>query len=471
MIQKAPVEKNKDYVIDIKGMGYEGEGVGKISDFTVFVPGAIKGEKVNVKIVKITKSFAFGKLLDIIEPTLKRREAVCDIYKRCGGCQLQHLSYEGQLEFKKLRVRDCLTRIGKQQIKEENDIESSGLILHETIGMEEPYRYRNKVQLPVGVENGEVKIGFYAERSHMIIDMETCSIQDETADEIVKLTKQWIIDNKVPVYNEQKHTGIIRHLMIRRAFRTGEVMVVLVTNGREVPAIEEYINIICSSIEGIKSIIQNVNTKRTNVILDEECITLWGKNTITDYIGKFKFNISPLSFFQVNPVQTEVLYKKALEYAGLTETETVFDAYCGTGTISLFLSQNAAKVYGVEIIPQAIENAVRNAAENGVKNVEFITGESEKVIPELIKSGVKASVVVVDPPRKGCEESLLEAIAKMSPDRIVYVSCDPGTLARDLKILTELGYSTIEAQPVDMFPQTAHVECVVRIDKKFVTKQ
>lgn len=466
MAQKAPVEKNSDYVIDIKGMGYEGEGVGKINDFTIFVPGAIKDEKVNAKIVKVTKNFAFGKLIDIIEPSPERREPACGTYKQCGGCHLQHLSYKGQLDYKKLRVRDCLTRIGKQMVREENDIDSQGIILHDVLGMENPYRYRNKVQLPVRKDNGVVKIGFYAERSHTVIDMESCCIQHEVADTVVKLVKRWAAENNISTYDESKHIGLVRHIMVRRAFRTGEIMVVLITNGKEIPAVDEFIEIMKSNIANLTSIIQNINTKRTNVILDDECVTLWGKDTITDYIGKFKFNISPLSFFQVNPIQTEVLYEKALEFAGLTGDEIVFDAYCGTGTISLFLSQKASKVYGVEVVPQAIENAVKNASDNGVTNVEFITGECEEVIPELIKKGIRASVVVVDPPRKGCESSLLEAIVEMNPDKIVYVSCDPGTLARDILILDELGYETREVQPVDMFPQTAHVETVTLIERK-----
>lgn len=464
-MQNTPVQKNSDYIIDIKGMGYEGEGVGKMGDFTVFVPGALTGERVNVKIVKVTKSFAFGKLLDIVMPSPQRTEPVCGIYKRCGGCQLQHLSYEGQLNFKKLRVKDCLSRIGKQQIREEKD--SEGILLHDTIGMKNPLRYRNKVQLPVGISmDGDISVGFYAERSHEIVNLESCYIQKDTADAIVRLTKEWMKKFSISPYDEHKHSGIIRHIMIRHAFRTDETMIVLVSKEKEIPHIDEFIELMVKNIKGLKSIIQNINSKKTNVILAEECITLWGSDVITDYIGKFKFNISPLSFFQVNPVQTEVLYSKALEYAGLTGNEVVFDAYCGTGTISLFLSEHASKVYGVEIVPQAIENAVENAKANGVKNAEFITGESEKVIPELIEKGIRASVVVVDPPRKGCESSLLEAIARMSPDRIVYVSCDPGTLARDIKILDDLGYEAAEAQPVDMFPQTSHVETVCMLTRK-----
>lgn len=472
MSKVIPIEKNKEYILYINGMGYEGEGVGKIEDFTIFVPEALIGEKVRVKIVKVNKNFAFGKLIDVVEKSKYRTEPICNIYKRCGGCQLQHFSYEAQLRFKKQRVEDCIKRIGKLKIKEfdfknniGNDFQEDGITIHDTVGMNNPYRYRNKVQLPIGEKDGEVKIGFYAQRSHEIIHMDSCDIQDETADKVVELIKEWIKKYNIKTYNEEEHNGIVRHIMVRKAFKTDEVMVVVVTKTKELPYKDELIDLICANIKGIKSIIQNVNEKKTNVILGQYCETLWGKDTISDYIGNFKFNISPLSFFQVNPIQTEVLYGKALEYAHLTGNEIVFDAYCGTGTISLFLSQKAKKVYGVEIVPEAIENARVNSKENNVKNVEFIVGQSESVIPELIVGGIKADVVVVDPPRKGCERVLLESIAKMEPKRIVYVSCDPGTLARDLAILNELGYKTLEIQPVDMFPQTAHIENVALVVK------
>jgi 23S rRNA (uracil1939-C5)-methyltransferase len=295
--------------------------------------------------------------------------------------------------------------------------------------------------------------------------MDSCSIQDEVADKVVNLVKHWIEKYKINTYNEESHSGILRHIMVRRAFKTDEVMVVVVTRTNNMPYKDELVDLISKSIKGIKSIIQNINDKKTNVVLGQQNITLWGSNTISDYIGEFKFNISPLSFFQVNPIQTEVLYNKALDYANLTGNEIVFDAYCGTGTISLFLSQKAKKVYGVEIVPDAIENAKINAKQNEVNNAEFIVGQSEKVIPELIEKGITADVVVVDPPRKGCERVLLEAMAAMKPKRIVYVSCDPGTLARDLEILDKLGYKTLEIQPVDMFPQTAHIENVALIVK------
>lgn len=464
MKELTKIEKNKDYKIKITGLGFEGEGVGKLEGLTVFVPGALPGEEVMVKIVKSAKNHAFGKLLDILKPSEDRREPVCSVYKRCGGCQLQHLSYSAQLKFKENRVRDCIERIGKLK----------NIHIHETLGMKEPFRYRNKVQLPVGTKSGELQVGFYAVRSHEIIDMDTCHIQDETADKVVRLTREWMKNYNISPYVEvqagdkksETASGIVRHIMIRTGFNSGEIMVVLVTNSHRLPHRDEFIKAIVDNIPGIKSIIQNINIKVTNVILGLENITLWGEDHITDYIGEYKFNISPLSFFQVNPVQTEVLYKKALEYAALSGTETVFDAYCGTGTISLFLAQKAKKVYGVEIIPEAIENAKINAEQNNIKNAEFFVGESEVIIPELIQKGIQADVVVVDPPRKGCEKSLLEALAAMEPKRIVYVSCDPGTLARDLAILDELGYKTIEVQPVDMFPQTAHVETVVRLEKK-----
>jgi 23S rRNA (uracil1939-C5)-methyltransferase len=451
-----PVEKNMDYIMTIDNMGYEGEGVGKIDNFTVFVAGAIVGEKVKIKIVKISKNFAFGKLLEIIETSKSRIEPDCSIYKNCGGCNIQHVDYEAQLDFKTNRVMQVMNRIGKLE----------GVKIHPTIGMESPYNYRNKVQLPVSNKNGEVSIGFYAARSHDIINMETCHIQDKVADIVVKLTKQWMKEYNVQSYNEENHQGSIRHIMVRKGFKTGEVMVVVVTKGKSLPFKEEFIALMTKKIQGLVSIVQNVNNEKTNVILGLQCKTLWGKDTITDYIGEFKFEVSPLSFFQVNSIQTEVLYSKALEYANLSGGEVVLDAYCGTGTISLFLSQKAKKVYGVEIVPEAIENAKINAKENNVHNTEFLVGEAESVIPKLISEGVRADVVVVDPPRKGCDKSLLEAISSMEPRTIVYVSCDPGTLARDLGILEELGYKTLEIQPVDMFPQTAHVECVVRIEKK-----
>ena len=454
------VEKNKEYIFDIISQGYEGEGIAKIDNkYPIFIEGALKGEKVKVRIVKVNKNFAYGKLMEVLEASEERVNPPCAIYKRCGGCKLQHASYKAQLDFKWDRVKDCVSKIGK--------LDPS--IVKYPLGMENPWRYRNKVQLPIGLINGEVKIGFFAPRSHDIIDMESCLIQDEIGDKVVKLTREWIEKFNIRPYNvngEYDEKGIVRHIMIRRGFTTNEVMVVLVTNGEKLPHKEEFVDLMVKNIPGIKSVIQNINLKKTNVILGLESKTLWGEDTISDYIGDFRFNISPLSFFQVNPTQTEVLYGKALEYANLTGNEEVFDAYCGTGTITLFLSQKAKKVYGVEIIPQAIDNAWINAKENKVENVEFFVGESEVVIPDLINKGVKADVVVVDPPRKGCDKKLLDAITNIDAKKIVYVSCDPSTLGRDLKVLEENGYKTLEVQPVDMFPNTSHIECCVLLKKR-----
>ena len=453
------IEKNKEYVLDIISQGYEGEGVAKVNDnFPIFVEGALAGEKVNVKIVKVKKKFAFGRVMEIIEKAPNRVEKKCN-HKVSGGCNLQHYSYESQLDFKFDRVKECMSRIGK--------LDDS--IVKLPIGMENPDKYRNKVQLPVGINNGEVSIGFFAARSHDIVDMESCIIQDATADKIIGLTKAWLKEHDVKVYNVNGgyyDKGIVRHIMVRRGFTSNEVMVVIVTNGKELPYKEEFIKTITDNIDGIKSIVQNINSEKTNVILGNKNITLWGEDTISDSIGEFKFNISPESFFQVNPVQAEILYSKALEYADLQGEETVIDAYCGTGTITLFLSKKAKKVYGIEIIDKAIENANKNAEINNVDNAEFILGESEVVIQELINDGVNADVIMLDPPRKGCDIKVLEAITSSDVKKIVYVSCDPSTLARDLAILEEKGYKTVEIQPVDMFPHTPHIECVAVIEKK-----
>ncbi len=453
------VVKNNEYILDIISVGYEGEGIAKIDGYPIFIEGAILGEKVKVLIVKAKKNYAYGKLLEVIEASEERIEPKCKVYKRCGGCTVQHMNYKKQLDYKFERVKDCISKIG--------GLDSS--LVEYPIGMKEPERYRNKVQLPVGIVKGELSIGFYAPRSHNIINLETCLIQDKVADKVADITRKWMIKYNISaasidgVFNKN---GLIRHVMIRKGFTTNEVMVVLVSTKKSVPNIENFIEEIKNNIEGIKSIILNVNKENTNVILGQECITLWGKDTITDYIDNFKFNISPLSFFQVNPVQTEKLYSKALEYAGLTGEETVFDAYCGTGTITLFLSQKAKKVYGVEIIEPAIINARENAKINNIDNAEFFVGKSEEIIPELIEKGIVPEVIVVDPPRKGCDIKLLEAIGKAKPKRVVYVSCDPSTLARDLNILEEKGYKTEKVQPVDMFPHTSHIENVTSLIKE-----
>jgi len=453
------VLKNNEYILDIVSVGYEGEGIAKIDGYPIFIEGAILGEKVKALIVKVKKNYAYGKLLEVIEASEERVEPKCRVYKRCGGCTVQHMSYKKQLDYKFERVKDCVAKIGGLD----------SLLVEYPIGMEKPERYRNKVQLPVGIVKGELSIGFYASRSHNIINIDTCLIQDEVADKVANITRNWMIKFNISaasIDGSFNKNGLIRHVMIRKGFTTNEVMVVLVSTKRDIPNLDRFIEEIKEKIDGIKSIILNVNKENTNVILGQECITLWGEDTITDYIDDFKFNISPLSFFQVNPVQTEKLYSKALEYAGLTGEETVFDAYCGTGTITLFLSQKAKKVYGVEIIEPAIINARENARINNVDNAEFFVGKSEEIIPELIEKGIKPDVIVVDPPRKGCDIKLLDAIGKAKPKKVVYVSCDPSTLARDLKILEEKGYKTEKVQPVDMFPHTSHVETVVKLSQK-----
>lgn len=454
------VIKNEEYILDIVSQGYEGEGVAKIDSYPIFIEGALKGEKVKVKIVKVNKNFAYGKLLEVIEKSEGRVEPKCKYFKKCGGCKLQHMNYETQLDFKWERVKDCIKKIGGL---------SEDLVEY-PIGMEEnPYKYRNKVQLPIGMDKSKPVLGFYAPRSHDIIDIEECLIQEEDANKISKITREWIEEfNIMPAFVDGKFNkkGLLRHVMIRKGFKTGEVMVVIVATRKDLKHINELIKKLEFHVEGLKSVVLCVNAKDTNVILTPECYTLWGEDYIQDYIGDFKFNISPLSFFQVNPMQTEVLYNKALEYAELTGKETVFDAYCGTGSITLFLSQKAKKVYGVEIVEPAIINARENAKMNNVSNTEFFVGKSEEVIPKLIKEGVKADVIVVDPPRKGCDIKLLKAIGETKPERVVYVSCDPSTLARDLKILDELGYKTEKVQPVDMFPQTAHIENIAKLVRK-----
>lgn len=453
-----PIQKNKKYTVEIIGMNHEGQGVGRVDDFIVFVEGAILDEVVEILAIKVTKSYAVGKLLKIIKPTPARTTPFCASYKRCGGCSLQHMSYKAQLDYKTNIVKDAVQRIGKIE----------GVHIHSTMGMKNAFRYRNKAQFPVGQNGDKVNIGFYAGRTHEIIESSECGIQDELSDRVRNIVKDFMIKYKISVYDEKKGSGLVRHIITRVGFKTGEIMVVIVISGKDLPFKKELIDELTKAIPGIKSIMLNVNTKNTNVILGGENIRIFGNETITDFIGKFKFEISPLSFYQVNSVQTEVLYKKALEYAGLAGNEVVFDLYCGIGTISIFLSEKAKKVYGVEVVEEAVRDAKRNAELNNVRNVEFITGEVERIIPEVYQQGVKADVVVLDPPRKGCDEVLLKAIVEMEPQRIVYVSCNPSTLARDLKFLTGNGFKAVEIQPVDMFPYTPHVETIVLIQREYM---
>ena len=450
-----PVKKNEVYKIEISGMTHEGQGVGRIDNFTIFVDGPIKGEEVEIKIIEVKKSYAVGKLIKILKASPERVEPPCKVYHRCGGCSLQHMSAEAALKFKTDVVTENIRRIGGLK----------DVVIHDTIGMENPFNYRNKAQYPVGMQKGEMVVGFYAKRSHDIVNSPVCIIQHSDSDKAKLIVKRFLEENKISIYDETTGKGLVRHIMTRIGFNTGELMVVLVLNGSSLPKQDKLVKMLTEEMPQIKSIVLNVNTAKTNVILGSKNIVIYGDDSITDYIGKFKFNISPLSFFQVNPVQTEVLYNKALEYAGLTGEETVFDLYCGIGTISLFLSEKAKKVYGVEVVEDAIRDAKENAKLNGVNNVEFIVGEAERIIPDMYSKGIKADVVVVDPPRKGCDEVLLETLVNMSPKRIVYVSCNPSTLARDLAFLSEKGFEVLEVQPVDMFPWSSHVECVVLMSR------
>ena len=414
---KPPVEKNTYYDVTFEDLTHDGAGVAKIEGFPIFVPNGLPDEKAKIKITKVQKSYGYGRIIELFEKSKYRVEAPCPIYKECGGCQLQHLSYEGQLASKQKQVQQVLARIGKLQ----------NIKVHPVLGMVNPWRYRNKAQVPVQDREGGLVAGFYQQRSHEIIDMEACLIQQEKNDLVVQTVKAICENYGIKAYNEKNDKGTLRHIMARYGLISGEIMVVLITRTNELPHKNKIITDITTQLPGVKSIVQNINPKQTNVIFGNETNVLWGEEYIYDNIGDIRFAISARSFYQVNPEQTKVLYDKALEYAELTGEETVIDAYCGIGTISLFLAQNAKKVYGVEIVPEAIEDAKRNAALNNIHNAEFAVGEAEVVIPNWYKNGVKADVIVVDPPRKGCDEALLQTILKMKPKKVVYVSCNPAT--------------------------------------------
>ena len=443
--------------MDIVDIGQGGVGVGKYEGFTVFVEGGLLQDKVKVKISKSKKNYAVGDIVEIIEKSPFRVDRICsDELKDCGGCQIQELNYNKQLELKTNEVKQVVARIGKLE----------NVDIHETMGMENPCRYRNKAQFPIQNINGEPAIGFYKKKSHDVIPTDMCVIQHDINDKIIKIIKTYIQAYNISIYNENTHTGVLRHLVTKVGFTTNEVMVVLVANGTNLPHLNELASILEENIPGFKTLVLNVNKAKTNVILGKENKVIYGNGKINDYIGDLVFEISPLSFFQVNPIQTEVLYNKALEYAELKENDTVFDIYCGIGTISLFLAQKATKVYGIEIVEDAIKDAKINAKLNNLNNVEFYVGKAEEVVPKMYSEGKTANVVMVDPPRKGCDEKVLDTIVSMQPDRVVYVSCNPSTLARDLAYLDERGYKCVEIQPVDMFPHTMHVECVAKIKRK-----
>lgn len=446
---KVPVEKNKEYIVDIIDNGFEGEGIAKIDNFTIFIPNSIKGEKVKILIVKVLASHAFGKIVEILETSDSREEVDCLTYKRCGGCNLRHVKYEDTLKMKQNAVQSLVNKTLKNKIE-----------VKETVGMENPYYYRNKAQFPVGLDKNNIpQIGVFASRTHEIIPIENCLIQSKESQEIAKsIIEFW---NKIgnSVYDEKTRKGILRHIVIKVGLRTKEVMCVLVINEKNFPNENQLVQYITKKFPNVKTIVKNINMKNTNVILGLENINIYGDGYITDKLGEYTFKISPLSFYQVNPVQAEKLYNLGVQAAEIGKEDTVFDLYCGIGTITLFMSKFAKKVYGVEIVEQAIQDAKENAKINNVDNVEFIAGDTELVLDELInKKNIIPNVVMVDPPRRGLDDNSIENILKIKPTRVVYISCNPATLVRDLSKLEEL-YDVKKIQPVDMFPFTSHVEC------------
>lgn len=458
-------KKNDELEVLIKDLGSSGEGIGKEEGYTLFVKDTVIGDYVRVKLMKVKKNYAFARLVEVIEPSENRVAPLCPVARQCGGCQLQNMSYEEQLRFKANKVYNNIKRIGG----------IDNFVMKPIISMDAPLGYRNKAQFPVGKnKEGRIVSGFYAGRTHSIIDFNGCMLGirldgEDINSRIMDIVKCYMEQNNIQPYNEETHTGLIRHVLIRIGAHTGQIMVCVIVNGNELPYSEVLVKELVK-ISGMTSISLNKNTKKSNVILGSEIIMLYGKNYIEDSIGEVKFRISPLSFFQVNSVQTEKLYEKALEYAALTGKETVWDLYCGIGSISLFLAKQAKKVIGVEIVEPAVNDARCNARINGITNAEFLVGAAEDVVPKYFERHegepeCRPDVIVVDPPRKGCDEVLLQIIAQMTPNRIVYVSCDSATLARDIKWLSEYGYRLMEVTPCDMFSQTYHVETVALLSR------
>ena len=501
------LEKNQEYEITIEDIGNEGEGIGHIDGMAVFVKDAVPGDVARIKIIKAKKNYAYGRLMEILTPSADRVEPICPHARQCGGCSIMQLRYEKQLEWKQSKVLNCLKRIGGivdvesrmepiigmgsvclnesgDNLYTETDGQENNMLDDEKMsGGKEPFpaiRYRNKAQFPVRKDkDGHTVIGFYAGRTHHVIDTDICYLQASVNDEIIRRFRSFMEQYQIEPYDEEHHSGLVRHILTRVGKKTGEIMVCVIINGTELigqfPSknggkyanVEQELVDCLKDIPGMTSISLNVNRDKTNRILGTRCRTIWGSDTITDYIGNVKYQINPLSFYQVNPEQTEKLYRKALEYADLHGDETVWDLYCGIGTISLFLAQKAKKVMGVEIIPEAIDDARKNAKMNGFDNVEFFVGKAEEVLPEQYKKyGVYADVIVVDPPRKGCDEVALNTMITMAPKKIVYVSCDPATLARDAKVLVAAGYEVEKVCAVDQFGHSGHVETVVKLSLK-----
>ena len=453
---EAPIKKNQEYIVDIIDNGFEGEGIAKIDGFTIFIPNAIKGERVKILIVKVLTSHAFGKILEILEKSQYRIESDCSTYKRCGGCNLRHIKYEQTLKMKQNAVQNLVNKTLKTKIQ-----------VQETLGIENPYYYRNKAQYPVGIDkNGKLIIGVFANRTHEIIPIQKCFIQNEKSEKLAKFVFEWIAKNNISIYNEKTGKGLIRHIVTKIGIKTNEVMCVLVINGSKIPNEQELVKEILENFPEVKTIVKNINTKNTNVIMGKENVNLYGNGYIEDILGEYKFKISPLSFYQVNPVQAEKLYNIGVEAAKITKEDIVFDLYCGIGTISLFMAKYAKKVYGIEIVEDAVNDAKENALNNNINNVEFIAGDVENVLDELInKRNIIPDIVMVDPPRKGLDNKSIDNIIRILPKKVVYISCNPATLVRDLAKLEDT-YEVENIKPVDMFPFTSHVEVCALLELK-----
>jgi len=450
------VEKNKEYIVDIIDNGFQGEGIAKIDGFTIFIPNAIKGEKIKILIVKVLASHAFGKIIEIIKQSDYREESDCITYKRCGGCSLRHIKYNETLKIKQNAVQSLVNKTLENKLKVE-----------ETLGMDKPYHYRNKAQYPIGLnKEGKPVIGVFANRTHEIIPIETCYIQNKQSEEIAKYIFNFLVNHKIKVYDEKSGKGLIRHIVTKIGIKTNEVMCIIVINGNELPYEDILVNELTHKFENIKSIIKNINAKNTNVILGNENINLYGNGYIKDILGDFIFKISPMSFYQVNPVQAEKLYNIGVELADINKNDIVFDLYCGIGTISLFMSKFAKEVYGVEIVEEAIVAAKENACINNVTNTKFIAGDVEKVLDDLVNvKKIIPDIIMLDPPRRGLDNTSIENIRKVSPKKVVYISCNPATLVRDLAKLEDI-YNIKSIKPVDMFPFTSSVECCAVLELK-----
>lgn len=444
------IQKNQEYIVDIIDNGFEGEGIAKIDNFTIFIPGTIKGEKVRVLIVKVLSSHGFGKIVEIIEKSQARQDVDCNTYKRCGGCNLRHVKYEETLKMKQNAVQSLVNKTLKNKLQ-----------VRETVGMENPLHYRNKAQYPIGInKQGEPVIGVFANRTHEVIPIDNCLIQNKKSEEIAKFIIEFIKEKNISIYDEKTGKGLVRYIVTKVGIKTGEIMCVIVINGHKIPNENELVENLKTRYPEIKAIVKNINMKKTNVILGQENINLYGNGYIEDILGEYKFKISPLSFYQVNPVQAEKLYNLGVSMAEITKNDVVFDLYCGIGTISLFMSKFAKKVYGIEIVEEAVKMAKENAQNNNVSNTEFFAGDVEIVLDDLINNkGLKADVVMFDPPRKGLDKKSIDNILNIRPKKIVYISCNPATLIRDLADF-ENEYDIKTIIPVDMFPYTSHVECV-----------